>query len=154
MIQSSLCKFQLDRPLLCNDEFYPSCYNSSLLVPCIHRNPIILDQQPSISRTSGYLKATSKKFIFGCFCKFENLDTFRSNVISNESTQINTSLQQKDLIENMELISEMKILAARESYSFQADYNKLVQNGHLLLLGIEGTLFLFYVRPGKMLVPS
>lgn len=99
-------------------------------------------------------KQQVKNSLLGVFANSENLDAFRSNVISNESTQINTSLQQKDLIENMELISEMKILAARESYSFQADYNKLVQNGHLLLLGIESTLFLFYVRPGKMLVPS
>lgn len=48
----------------------------------------------------------------------------------------------------------MKILALRRSYSFQPDYNKLVQNDHLLLLGIGSTLCLFYARSEWMLVPS
>lgn len=41
-----------------------------------------------------------------------------------------------------------------ESCSFQDDYNKLVQNGHLLLLGIESTLYLFHVRPGQIVITS
>lgn len=48
----------------------------------------------------------------------------------------------------------MKILALRRSYSFQSDYNKLVQNEHLLLLGIRSTLYLLYSRPEWMSLPE
>lgn len=48
----------------------------------------------------------------------------------------------------------MKILALGRSYSFQADYNKLFQNEHLLILEIGNTLYLFYAWPKWLLVPS
>lgn len=98
-------------------------------------------------------KQQVKNSLLGVFPNSENLDMFGSNVISNESMQINTSLQQKDLFLRMWVDFRNEDFDSK-SHSFQADYKKLVQNGHLLLLGIESTLYLFYVRPGQMLAPS